>query len=445
MLNENYLIWLDWMDAIILAAGRTYAFLVLAKMLGEIKINKTLYRLAGCILTITSAFSILSDKSIELLFLLGMIDNWIILKVVYRSSVLQRWIIAVAYVASVVVAESIVYGFIYTVYYIEIVPNALMLRMLQTIGMCMVNGILGVEAHVYKDLNQCIRHDKWDESMILLPIAMNSLVLLSIFSYVRSYWIEGGRFSWGILVMSAGMLVTNITIVLSARRLSKSYEIEMEQREAQKRSEAEYKYYSHLEAEQERIRLLYHDINNHISCIKEVAKGQSEITKYINALEKEVTITTEIYKTGCSVVDAILRQKSIDCDKERIQLRVNLDLRPCSFVSDKDLCSIFANAIDNAIESCQKIKDEHIKRYIYMESQVTQGFLIIKVKNSKEHNNEWVNNQLITQKKDKKLHGLGLKNIKRALENYNGEYLIKEDENEFYLKLVIPIKVKKCN
>lgn len=445
MLNENYLVWLDWMDAIILATGRTYAFLVLAKMLGEIKINKTLYRLAGCILTITSALSILSNESIELLFLLGMIDNWIILKVVYRSSILQRWIIAVAYVASVVVAESIVYGFIYTIYFIDIIPNAFILRMLQTIAMFMVNGILVLESQVYKDLNQCIRHDKWDESMIVLPIAMNSVVLLSIFSYVRAYWIEGDRFSWGILVMSVGMLITNITIVLSARKLSKSYEIEMEQREAQKRSEAEYKYYSHLEKEQERIRLLYHDINNHISCIKEVAKGQTEIAKYIDVLEKEVTITTEIYKTGCWVVDAILRQKSIVCDKEQIQLRVNLDLRPCDFVSDKDLCSIFANVIDNAIESCQKIKDEHIKRYIYMESQVTQGFLVIKVKNSKEHINEWVDNQLITQKKDKKLHGLGLRNIKRALENYNGEYIIKEDTNEFYLKLVIPIKVKKCN
>ncbi|WP_054740049.1 ATP-binding protein [Cellulosilyticum ruminicola] len=153
-------------------------------------------------------------------------------------------------------------------------------------------------------------------------------------------------------------------------------------------------------------------------------------------------LTKEIYKTGYSVVDAILRQKSMAYDNEQIQLRVNLDLNSCGFIEDKDLCSIFANAIDNAIESCEKINSEGIKKYIYMESQITQDFLVIKIRNSKEHMNKWCNNQLITQKKDKKLHGLGIKNIKRALDRYNGEYIIKEGMNDFRFKLVITINVK---
>jgi sensor histidine kinase regulating citrate/malate metabolism len=35
-------------------------------------------------------------------------------------------------------------------------------------------------------------------------------------------------------------------------------------------------------------------------------------------------------------------------------------------------------------------------------------------------------------------HGVGIKNIIEVIEKYNGSYVIKNDEGEFYFSIVIP-------
>ena len=46
-------------------------------------------------------------------------------------------------------------------------------------------------------------------------------------------------------------------------------------------------------------------------------------------------------------------------------------------------------------------------------------------------------NELITTKKDKKFHGLGVKNIKRIAAKYGGEYKWSYDENKREFTTVI--------
>ena len=69
------------------------------------------------------------------------------------------------------------------------------------------------------------------------------------------------------------------------------------------------------------------------------------------------------------------------------------------------------------------------------------------------------NNNFITNKKDKFMHGIGLKNIKDTVYKYNGEIKIEFDDDKFVIKFifwpvmliwypvthsVLNIKLKKC-
>ena len=69
--------------------------------------------------------------------------------------------------------------------------------------------------------------------------------------------------------------------------------------------------------------------------------------------------------------------------KERekgIQLLAYADAAPLDFVNAMDLCSIFGNALDNAIESAEKLEDpekRQIKVYVYAQNQ----FVIIRFEN----------------------------------------------------------------
>lgn len=445
MIPESYLSLWSYSDLMILALTKLYVFKVLSKMLGDIKIHEAAYNiLCGLFLVISITIKMV-EMSIPVSFAIGICTVWVLLSASYEASLVQRWIVVISWLSAIIISEALTDSIIYGVYNMGTLRTFIYVRTLYSVGMLFKCILLIAQLKIYRRLEVCITNDKWAGAGILIPLVINSTIVVFIFYYFSINNIRVGMFAGLLIYLVIALMLVNIAIVFSAGRLAKFYEMEMERREAKERSEAEYEYYSHLEEEQERIRLLYHDINNHIACIKEVAREQTEVVKYIDALEKDMQGTKKTYKTGCSVVDAILRQKSMRCEKGNIDLSVNLNLSICDFMESQDLCSIFANALDNAIEACEKITSSYAERYIYMESQTRQGFLVIKIKNSKEHMNRWINKVLVTQKKDKQLHGLGLKNIKRALEKYEGEYVIKEENYEFYLKLVIPIKSSSCS
>ena len=54
------------------------------------------------------------------------------------------------------------------------------------------------------------------------------------------------------------------------------------------------------------------------------------------------------------------------------------------------------------------------------------------------HNNEIATTKMINQDE----HGVGIKNIIRIVEKYNGEYVIQNDEDQFYFSIIIPYEEK---
>ena len=102
-----------------------------------------------------------------------------------------------------------------------------------------------------------------------------------------------------------------------------------------------------------------------------------------------------------------------------------------------DCCSIFANALDNAVEAAaisdNPVVDMNIKR--------TSKFFVIKISNScKEPVN--VNNMFLssgyTSKSDKEHHGFGLRNIKETVDKYNGIVNADYKDGVFVLSIMVP-------
>ncbi|EGT3617386.1 sensor histidine kinase, partial [Clostridium perfringens] len=130
------------------------------------------------------------------------------------------------------------------------------------------------------------------------------------------------------------------------------------------------------------------------------------------------------------------------CIKNKINLKVFIDFSDVNFMEYFDICTIFSNCIDNAIEACKKIR-EHERRYIYIKGVCVNNFYVVKIENSKTNKIQKLKGEFLTDKKDKFLHGIGLKNIKSALEKYDGEISIEPLEDKFVLKMLIPIKKEK--
>lgn len=107
-----------------------------------------------------------------------------------------------------------------------------------------------------------------------------------------------------------------------------------------------------MEASRENMELINikcHDIKHQLGLLR----GRVEDEEVEN-LENLVEIYDSSYNTGNEILDVILAEKSLYCKKHSITLTCMADGRELSFLSSVAIYSIFANAIENAIEAVSR-------------------------------------------------------------------------------------------
>jgi len=181
----------------------------------------------------------------------------------------------------------------------------------------------------------------------------------------------------------------------------------------------------------------YHDLKNQIIAIR-AEKDHYTREKYLEDLENSIKYYEAQYKTGNEVLDTILTSKLITCLDNDINVTCIANGKLLDFIPTMDLCSIFGNAIDNAIESVLKIDDIE-KRLIKIAVFAQNELLLIRFENFYLNPLEIYNGNFITTKKDTRYHGYGLKGIKSIIGKYGGSVSIKTDNNWFRLVILIPI------
>ena len=102
-----------------------------------------------------------------------------------------------------------------------------------------------------------------------------------------------------------------------------------------------------------------------------------------------------------------------------------------------DLSVLFGNALDNAIESVEKISDAD-KRLIHLTISREKSFLRIRVENCYEGEINFVGG-LPSTAKDARYHGYGMKSIRSIVEKYNGSMTVKAQDGWFELRILFPV------
>ncbi|HHD2751592.1 TPA: ATP-binding protein [Clostridium perfringens] len=283
---------------------------------------------------------------------------------------------------------------------------------------------------------------KGDFLYMLTPIATNIIMILVIFGYAFSGGNENLGDDISIFFIAILILLSNMSLMFIVSKIIKNNKLKLENKFIKNKLEMEYEYYSNLRDNQEKVKRLYHDMKNHISCIEGNNKDSEIRKKYIDSIKLEIDKLNIGFNTGNEVLDVILNNKKDACIKNNIDLKVFIDFSKANFIEYFDICTIFSNCIDNAIEACKKIKD-YERRYIYIKGTYVNNFYVVKIENSKTNKVKVLNGAFLTDKRDKFLHGIGLKNIRLALEKYDGEISIESLENKFILKMLIPLNREK--
>lgn len=164
-----------------------------------------------------------------------------------------------------------------------------------------------------------------------------------------------------------------------------------------------------------------HDFSNHLMGLKSLIRcgKYQEAIAYIEKVQKPITVVNDLTRAGEEIVDAILNTKEQLANNHEISIRIRADYPHGTNLESADICAILSNLLDNAIEACDKIEDVQ-KRFIHFSCGINKNVFIIKVENSVAEDPFEKNGRLVTSKKDKRMHGLGLKSIASAVDKYDG-------------------------
>ena len=235
------------------------------------------------------------------------------------------------------------------------------------------------------------------------------------------------------------VVVINVIFISLLINAIKSAKEESKIKVMNEKLDLQYNYYLSIKDSQDKVKKLYHDINNHISNIKAIQNDSDDVNKYIEDINNEIKDFESIYNTHNMILDTILNEKDRICKENNIDFICDLNFSKCSFIEMIDVTSIFSNLLDNAIEACNKISENSISKYIKIRGTIVKKYYVIRCENSKVNKVNQKNNKILTSKKDKFIHGIGIESIKSSLKKYNGELEIKEEENKFIATIYIPI------
>lgn len=178
-------------------------------------------------------------------------------------------------------------------------------------------------------------------------------------------------------------------------------------------------------------RQMLHDVKNHFLIIRELGEKNKieELLQYIDELYDEYNNVGSHTWTGNRIIDLVLNQKKSMAEQKKIKFNVDAMLLPYVNLSDVEICSLFGNLLDNAIEACEK--NELKERVIEVSIKAQKELLFINIVNSLGVEPIRKNNRFVSSKKDKGIHGYGLKSVERIVNKYEGVISYQVESNMF--------------
>ncbi|MGN1313743.1 MAG: GHKL domain-containing protein [Lachnospiraceae bacterium] len=197
-------------------------------------------------------------------------------------------------------------------------------------------------------------------------------------------------------------------------------------------------YYQSLLETEEETRKYRHDMHNHLLAIRELARSEKAVqtAEYTESLEEKwKQVGSGHYETGNRILNLLLHYHLSALQDAEVSIRgfCTREVR----IDEVDFCTIFSNLIQNAAEELEK---QHQDKYFILEINQGRENTRITIRNSSSIGVLTRNNQkLLSSKRDKGNHGIGMENAKDTVEKYGGEIFWNSDGKEF--KVVVTMKI----
>lgn len=212
--------------------------------------------------------------------------------------------------------------------------------------------------------------------------------------------------------------------------------IDLEQRKSS-RYHSQIAVYQMMAEQYRQTERLRHDMKNHIIALSGLYQSNEwgKMGHYLEHLES-AGLEADGDLTGSKAVDALLYGKRQRAKKEAVKWECDVHIPHTSGIREFDLCIIFGNLLDNALEACERMPGE--RRFVKIQAKMVKKCFLLEIKNSMDRAEK--RQAGFTCKDNPQEHGIGLLNVSDVVQRYNGAMKTEAEDGIFSVSILLPQK-----
>ncbi len=396
--------------------------------------EKRYLQIIALILGCTVLLTVLIPNQKGFIRILAFLLAAFIFSFVYKQKFPIRILLSVIFIPLLTAADILSLVIICTLFSLS--PNETLNEPFNILGIVMMFSVLLFFLFILRHTKKFIITGKFDKrwiSLYILPVASTFVLYMeySIFcQFDPAFTTKLAIFISNLLLMVSNYIIFTLADALfyqleSENRLQVAYQL-IEQQSEQ---------YRRLLKSSDDVKQYSHDMKNFVlGTLSDLENNKIESAKrsLINQLQSINDFSK--YASSKSVMNTILVYKSEEALKHGVDISYEIKINKNYSYDDIDLAIIIGNLIDNAVEACQKLNDTKKKEVSVFIEYVNSG-LYISISNPVNENVNVEN--LMTTKKDKKNHGLGLISVKNIVNKYNGDIAFSCENLVFEVSIVL--------
>lgn len=311
----------------------------------------------------------------------------------------------------------------------------------------MVSGMLAVKLIYFLLLSivkQCSRYSteklewKMFGNYIMIPFA--TLGVMFAIPYVR----RGGQgntvMDLILILFYMLLLLGNVSLFYMFSRYSKIKEQQMLQEISKTKYKEMKRHYDRMERLDEKHRELIHNIDHYLRQIGIYAdkNEMEEIKRTLSDLQIEFTKGEQETICANDYLNSILADFRDRAEKEQIQVEMFVEAGfKIEFVKEIDLTVILGNLFDNAMEAAKECDQGKVCVTFFMQNG--GALSVMRIENNYKELPQKIDGSFLSTKKEQGVHGIGIKNVHRIVDRYNGYMQQEYSGGVFETTLIIPL------
>ena len=298
---------------------------------------------------------------------------------------------------------------------------------------CLYSGVL--ELFIVMLIEKLLSFDRY----AVLPVGgYFSIGILSVGSVVVAEIIAEEVRSHEMSMIALSIIcILNISTYYIYHKIAENYKKDLQSTMLIQENRMYVKQLEILRQSQEYVRVLHHDMKNHMQLIHTwLESGEyKKAEEYIGKLGEKHGITQEYVRTENIEVDSILNYK-LDLIYRHLKCvpQIHIEIPRESIMPGVDLNIILGNLLDNAAEAMEKAEE----KYLNLQMTFEKNILYISLYNSFDGKLETgKDGKIRTRKADGGGHGIGLRSIELVVKKYNGTIRISKENYIFKVDLIL--------